>query len=137
MIRSRGNPDGHLVLRGGAGRPNYDTVSVRIAEQALERAKLPANVVIDCSHANAMKDHAMQPLVFNDCVHQIREGNRSIVGLMLESNIDAGNQPLTGDPGKLRYGVSVTDPCIDWRTTEELLLRANRELADALRARAA
>jgi len=137
VIRSRGNPDGHLVLRGGAGRPNYDTVSVRIAEQALERAKLPANVVIDCSHANAMKDHAMQPLVFNDCVHQIREGNRSIVGLMLESNIDAGNQPLTGDPGKLRYGVSVTDPCIDWRTTEELLLRANRELADALRARAA
>ncbi|HEY5633745.1 MAG TPA: 3-deoxy-7-phosphoheptulonate synthase, partial [Burkholderiaceae bacterium] len=128
VIRSRGNADGHLVLRGGAGRPNYDTVSVRIAEQALERAGLAANIVIDCSHANAMKDHALQPLVFNDCVHQIREGNRSIVGLMLESNIEAGAQPFSGDPSALRYGVSVTDPCIDWRTTEELLLRANRDL---------
>ena len=135
VIRSRGNADGHLVLRGGAGRPNYDTVSVRIAEQALERAGLPANIVIDCSHANAMKDHALQPLVFNDCVHQIREGNRSIVGLMLESNIEAGTQPFTGDPAQLRYGVSVTDPCIDWRTTEELLMRADRDLRDALAAR--
>ena len=135
VIRSRGNVDGHLVLRGGAGRPNYDTVSVRIAEQALERAKLPANIVIDCSHANAMKDHTLQPLVFNDCVHQIREGNRSIVGLMLESNLEAGSQPLEGDPAKLRYGMSVTDPCIDWKSTEDLLLRANRELGEALASR--
>ena len=135
VIRSRGNPDGHLVLRGGAGRPNYDTVSVRIAEQALGRAKLPTNIVIDCSHANAMKDHTLQPLVFSDCVHQIREGNRSIVGLMLESNIGAGSQPLTGDPSKLRYGVSVTDACIDWKTTERLLLRADRDLAEALNGR--
>ncbi len=123
------------MLRGGAGRPNYDTVSVRIAEQALERAGLPANIVIDCSHANAMKDHTLQPLVFSDCVHQIREGNRSIVGLMLESNLEAGTQPFSGDPSQLRYGVSVTDACIDWRTTEELLLRADRELAEALAAR--
>ena len=135
VIRSRGNPDGHLVLRGGAGRPNYDTVSVRIAEKALEKAKLPANIVIDCSHANAMKDHTLQPLVFSDCVHQIREGNRSIVGLMLESNIGAGSQPLAGDPGKLRYGISVTDPCIDWKTTQELLLRADRDLTEALATR--
>jgi 3-deoxy-7-phosphoheptulonate synthase len=135
VIRSRGNPDGHLVLRGGAGRPNYDTVSVRIAEKALEHAKLPTNIVIDCSHANAMKDHTLQPLVFSDCVHQIREGNRSIVGLMLESNIGAGSQPLTGDPAKLRYGVSVTDPCIDWKTTERLLIRADRDLGEALQAR--
>ena len=135
VIRSRGNADGHLVLRGGAGRPNYDTVSVRIAEQALERATLPANIVIDCSHANAMKDHALQPLVFNDCVHQIREGNRSIVGLMLESNIGAGSQPLADDRASLRYGVSVTDPCIDWKTTEELLGRAHRDLGAALGSR--
>ena len=132
VIRSRGNRYGHLVLRGGGGRPNYDTVSVRLAETMLAREKLPPNIVIDCSHANAMKDHALQPLVFHDCVHQILEGNRSIVGLMLESNLEAGNQPIGEDLSKLRYGVSVTDPCIDWASTEELLRRANKELAGVL-----
>lgn len=132
VIRSKGNRYGHLVLRGGGGRPNYDTVSVRLAEAALARAKLAANIVIDCSHANSMKDHTLQPLVFNDCVHQILEGNRSIVGLMLESNLEAGNQPIPDDLSKLRYGVSVTDPCIDWPTTEEVLRRAQGELGAAL-----
>jgi 3-deoxy-7-phosphoheptulonate synthase len=132
VIRSTGNRHGHLVLRGGGGRPNYDTVSVRLAENSLERAKLPLSIVIDCSHANSMKDHAMQPLVFNDCAHQILEGNRSIVGLMLESNLEAGNQPIPHDRSKLRYGVSVTDPCIDWQTTEEVLRRAHRDLGAAL-----
>jgi len=132
VIRSKGNRYGHLVLRGGGGRPNYDTVSVRLAEGALARAKLPANIVIDCSHANSMKDHTVQPLVFNDCVHQILEGNRSIVGLMIESNLEAGNQPIPEDLSKLRYGVSVTDPCIDWKTTEELLLRADLEFKKVL-----
>ncbi len=136
IVRSRGNAHGHLVLRGGGGRPNYDTVSVRIAEQALAKAGIAPNIVIDCSHANAMKDHAMQPLVFSDCVHQVREGSRSIVGLMLESHLEAGSQPIPEDRSTLRYGVSVTDPCIDWATTQELLLRANRELPDALAARA-
>jgi 3-deoxy-7-phosphoheptulonate synthase len=135
VIRSRGNRYGHLVLRGGGGRPNYDTVSVRLAEQALARAGLAPNVVVDCSHANAMKDHEMQPLVFNDCVHQILEGNRSIVGLMLESNLEAGSQPIPDDPARLRYGVSVTDPCIGWEGTEALLRRANQELAGALASR--
>jgi 3-deoxy-7-phosphoheptulonate synthase len=135
VIRSTGNRHGHLVLRGGGGRPNYDTVSVRLAENSLERAKLPLSIVIDCSHANSMKDHAMQPLVFNDCVHQILEGNRSIVGLMLESNLEAGSQPIPDDLSKLRFGVSVTDPCIDWRTTEEVLRRAHRELGAALERR--
>ena len=82
-----------------------------------------------------MKDHTLQPLVFNDCVHQILEGNRSIVGLMLESNLEAGNQPIPEDLSKLRYGVSVTDPCIDWPTTEEVLRRANSDLGDALKKR--
>ena len=95
IIRSRGNAFGHLVLRGGGGRPNYDTVSVRLAEQALAEAKLAANIVVDCSHANSMKDYSLQPLVFNDCVHQIVEGNRSIVGFMVESNLEAG---IPGDP---------------------------------------
>ena len=135
VVRSRGNRYGHLVLRGGGGRPNYDTVSVRLAELALERAGLAPNIVVDCSHANAMKDAALQPLVFRDCVHQILEGNRSLVGLMLESNLEAGRQPIPEDLSQLRYGVSVTDPCIDWRTTEELLRRAHRDLRTALAAR--
>jgi 3-deoxy-7-phosphoheptulonate synthase len=128
VIRSKGNRYTHLVLRGGGGRPNYDTVSVRLAEAALARAGLAPNIVIDCSHANSMKDHALQPLVFNDCIHQIHEGNRSIVGMMLESNLEAGSQPIPADLSQLRYGVSVTDPCIDWPTTEEVLRRAHHDL---------
>jgi 3-deoxy-7-phosphoheptulonate synthase len=123
-----------VVLRGGAGRPNYDTVSVRLAEAALAKAQLAPNLVIDCSHANSMKDPSLQPLVFMDCVHQIKEGNRSIVGLMLESHLHAGNQPID-DPAKLKYGVSVTDACIDWETTRDLLRRAHAQLRDVLPAR--
>ena len=132
VVRSKGNGYGHLVLRGGGGRPNYDTVSVRLAEQALANAKLPQNLVVDCSHANSMKDYALQPLVFNDCLHQILEGNRSIVGFMLESNIEAGNQPIPEDLKQLRYGVSVTDACIDWPTTEKLLRSAHAALRPLL-----
>ena len=131
VIRSKGNRHGHLVLRGGGGRPNYDTVSVRLAEAALAKAKLPANIVVDCSHANSMKDPALQPLVFTDCLHQVKEGNGSIVGLMLESNLEAGNQPIPEDLSQLRYGVSVTDACIDWPATEETLRRAHRALGRA------
>jgi 3-deoxy-7-phosphoheptulonate synthase len=136
IIRSRGNRYGHLVLRGGGGRPNYDTVSVRLAEQGLARAGLAPNIVIDCSHANSMRDPALQPLVFRDCIHQILEGNRSIVGMMLESNLEAGNQPIPEDLSALRYGVSVTDPCMDWASTEELLRGVSRELSGVLPARA-
>jgi 3-deoxy-7-phosphoheptulonate synthase len=135
IVRTSGNRHGHLVLRGGGGRPNYDTVSVRLAEKALAAAQLPGNIVIDCSHANCLKDHTLQPLVFNDCVHQIVEGNRSIVGLMAESNLEAGNQPIPDDLSQLRYGVSVTDPCVDWATTEEMLLRASAELRSVLATR--
>jgi len=128
IIRTRGNRHGHLVLRGGGGRPNYDTVSMRLAENALAKANLPLNIVVDCSHANAFKDHTLQPLVLADCVHQIREGNRSIVGLMLESNLFAGNQAIPADLGELRYGVSVTDPCIGWDTTAEIVRWTRTEL---------
>src|SRR3990172_7372646 len=100
IVRTRGNRYGHLVLRGG-GRPNYDTVSVRLAEMALAKAGLPPNIVIDCSHANSLKDHTLQPLVAADCAHQIMEGNRSIVGLMLESNLFPGSQPIPEDPRQL------------------------------------
>jgi 3-deoxy-7-phosphoheptulonate synthase len=120
------------VLRGGGGRPNYDTVSVRIAENALAKAKLPCNIVTDCSHANSLKDHALQPLVMADSVHQIKEGNGSIVGLMLESNLAAGSQPIPEDLTRLRYGVSVTDACIDWDTTAEVIRKARAELRAVL-----
>ena len=135
VIRSKGNAHGHLVLRGGGGRPNYDTVSVRLAENALAKAKLAPNLVVDCSHANSMKDYSLQPLVFADCMHQVVEGNRSIVGLMLESHLEAGNQAIPANLADLKYGVSVTDACIDWPTTEELLRRGRRDLKGRLAAR--
>ena len=132
IIRTRGNAYGHLVLRGGGGRPNYDTVSISLAEQALAKAKLPKNLVVDCSHANSYKKPELQPLVLTDVVHQIRDGNRSIVGLMLESNIEAGNQPIPKDLSQLKYGCSVTDACIDWGTTESALHKARSILRDVL-----
>jgi 3-deoxy-7-phosphoheptulonate synthase len=127
VVRTRGNRYGHLVLRGGGDRPNYDTVSVAMAEQALAKAKLPPNVVVDCSHANSYKKPELQPLVMHDCVNQIRLGNRSIVGLMIESFIEAGNQPIPADLSQLKYGCSVTDACVDWPTTEKMVREA-REL---------
>ncbi len=128
VVRTRGNRHGHLVLRGGGGRPNYDTVSVAIAEDALRAARLPVNIVVDCSHANSYKRPEIQPLVLADCLHQVRQGNQSLVGVMIESHLEAGNQPIPGDLSQLRYGCSVTDPCIDWATTERALLEAHEAL---------
>ncbi len=132
IVRTRGNAYGHLVLRGGEGRPNYDTVSISIIERALAKADLPRRVVVDCSHANCHKDPELQPLVLSDCVHQILEGNRSIVGLMVESNIEGGNQPIPEDLSTLRYGCSVTDPCVDWPTTDVMLRKACHALRNVL-----
>lgn len=135
VFRTRGNRYGHIVLRGGNGRPNYDSVSIAVAEKELAAAKLPGNIVVDCSHGNSNKDPALQPLVAENCVNQIIEGNRSIVGLMLESHLHAGNQPIPTDLSKLKYGVSVTDSCIDWATTEKFLRGAREKLKDVLPAR--
>jgi len=135
IVRTRGNRYGHVVLRGGQS-PNYDTAQVALTEQELARAGLGLNVVIDCAHANSMKKPELQPLVFRDCIHQIVEGNQSIVGLMLESNIVAGNQPIPEDKTKLVYGCSVTDPCIGWDTTARLVRESAAVVAPALRARA-
>jgi 3-deoxy-7-phosphoheptulonate synthase len=135
VVRTRGNAYGHLVLRGGGGRPNFDTVSISLAEQALAKAKLAKNVVVDCSHANSWKKPEMQPLVMRDVVHQIREGNKSVVGFMVESFIEAGNQPIPEDLSKLKYGCSVTDGCVSWETTEEMLRAAHETLKDILPAR--
>jgi 3-deoxy-7-phosphoheptulonate synthase len=132
VFRTRGNRYGHIVLRGGNGRPNYDSASIAVAEKELAAAKLPGNIAVDCSHGNSNKDPALQPLVAENCVKQILEGNRSIMALMLESHLHAGNQPIPADLSKLKYGVSVTDSCIDWETTEKLLRNAREKLKTVL-----
>ncbi len=120
VIHTRGNRAGHLVLRGGNQGPNYDAASVTAAETALAAAGLTPNIMVDCSHANSSKDHNRQCLVAQAIAQQIADGNRSIMGLMLESNLSSGNQAL-GSAADLAYGVSVTDACIDWDTTAALL----------------
>ena len=131
ITHTRGNAFGHLILRGGAV-PNYDSVAVAEAEAALTAAKLPVNIVVDCSHANSRKNHALQTLVLKDVVHQIADGNRAIKGVMLESNLFEGNQKL-GKPQDLRYGVSITDACIDWDTTATCLREAAARLSSVQR----
>ncbi|WP_111656741.1 3-deoxy-7-phosphoheptulonate synthase [Isoalcanivorax indicus] len=126
---TRGNPYAHVVLRGGGGKPNYDSVSVALAEQALSKAGVSTNIMVDCSHANSNKDPALQSLVMDNITNQIIEGNTSIIGLMVESHLKAGNQSIPADLSQLEYGVSVTDGCIGWDTTEEAI----RKMADKLR----
>ena len=135
ILRTRGNRYGHVVLRGGAGRPNYDTVSISLAEQALAKAKLPQNIVVDCSHANSWKKPDLQPLVMKDVIHQIREGNQSVVGLMIESFIEPGNQPIPTDLSQLKYGCSVTDACVGWDDTADMIRKAHAVLSEALQRR--
>ncbi|MBX2881761.1 MAG: 3-deoxy-7-phosphoheptulonate synthase [Granulosicoccus sp.] len=120
VLQTRGNQYGHIILRGGR-EPNFDSVSVALAEKQLSDANLPARIMIDCSHANANKDHTRQPLVAKNVAEQLGAGNRSIIGIMLESHLNAGNQSV-GALDQLQYGVSITDACIDWDTTEELLI---------------
>lgn len=132
IVRTTGNAYGHVVLRGGDGKPNYDTVSVAVAEQALAKAKLPANIVVDCSHANSAKKPELQPLVMADIVNQIRNGNKSLLGVMIESNIVGGNQPIPADLSQLKYGCSVTDGCVDWEATEKMIRDAAVLLRDVL-----
>jgi 3-deoxy-7-phosphoheptulonate synthase len=135
VTRTRGNRYGHLVLRGGGDRPNYDTVSIALAEAALAKAKLPSNIVVDCSHANSYKKPELQPLVMQDVVNQIRLGNKSIAGLMIESFIEAGNQSIPADLSQLKYGCSVTDACVAWDTTEKMIREAHEALRGPLSSR--
>jgi len=135
IITTKGNPYAHVVLRGGNGKPNYDSVSVSICEQELIAAGVDANIMVDCSHANSNKDHNLQPLVMDNVANQIVEGNKSIIGVMIESNINAGNQKLSSNPDDMAYGVSVTDACIDWETTENTLTSMADKLRDVLKSR--
>ncbi len=137
IIHTRGNAHAHVVLRGGGGRPNYDSVSVNLCEQQLQAADIPANIMVDCSHANSSKDHNLQPLVMDNVANQIVEGNQSLVGLMVESHLNAGNQKIPSDLSKLAYGISVTDACVDWETTEKMVHSLRDKVRDILPARTA
>jgi len=130
IVTTKGNPYGHVVLRGGNGKPNYDSVSVALCEKDLEKASIAPNIMVDCSHANSNKDPGLQPLVMENVANQILEGNNSIVGLMVESHIGWGSQSIPKDLSQLQYGVSVTDACIDWDTT----VNSVRSMSEKLKA---
>ena len=129
LIETRGNPWGHVILRGGRSGPNYDPATIAEAIRALAARGLPTGLLVDCSHANADKKFQNQAAVWHSVVAQRVAGNTNLIGLMLESNLFQGNQPLGDDPAQLRYGVSVTDECVGWEETETLLRAAHAALA--------
>ncbi len=132
VVKTRGNAYSHIVLRGGDGKPNYDSVSVALAERELGKAKLPLNIMIDTSHANSNKDPGLQPLVLENIGNQIIEGNQSVVGIMMESNLFFGRQDIPANRNELRYGVSVTDGCLDWDSTAQSLRRLRNKIKPSL-----
>ncbi|MBQ0753868.1 MAG: 3-deoxy-7-phosphoheptulonate synthase [Gammaproteobacteria bacterium] len=132
LTTTKGNQYGHVVLRGGGGKPNYDSVSIALAEQELVKAKVSTNIMVDCSHANSNKDPSLQTLVMDNASNQILEGNESIIGLMVESHLHFGSQKITPNLDDLEYGVSITDGCISWETTEEAVLKMADKLRDVL-----
>jgi 3-deoxy-7-phosphoheptulonate synthase len=132
VIRTNGNPNAHVVLRGGGGKPNYDSVNVSLCEQDLRKHGMPETIMVDCSHENSNKDHELQPLVLKNVTNQIIDGNKSIMSLMVESNIGAGNQKILDDHSQMQYGVSVTDKCIDWETTVTTIRAMHEKLKNVL-----
>lgn len=128
VIHTRGNPWGHLILRGGRSGPNYDAQSLAGAASRLRKAGLSPRFLVDCSHANSNKDFRQQPTVWNDVIAQRLAGNNDIIGLMLESNLTEGRQDLKGDPKTLQHGISITDACLGWDETEQLVLETDAKL---------
>ncbi|BCS54487.1 3-deoxy-7-phosphoheptulonate synthase [Geobacter sp. SVR] len=128
IIRTTGNPDVHIVLRGSSRKPNYHVEDIAQTEESLRKNNLFPTIMVDCSHGNSNKDYLKQPLVLESVVQQVVEGNRSISGVMIESFLSAGNQKVPADHSQLKYGVSITDACIDWPTTEQILLDAHARL---------
>ncbi|MCL4136950.1 UNVERIFIED_CONTAM: hypothetical protein GTU68_006111 [Idotea baltica] len=125
VFETKGNPYTHVVLRGGK-KPNYDSESVKACEELLAKAELPLSIMVDCSHGNSNKDYRNQPLVLEDCINQIVNGNKSIKSFMIESNINEGNQSSSSKD--LKYGVSITDSCINWETTDRIIQEAASKL---------
>lgn len=134
VVHTTGNQYAHMVLRGGSKGPNYDSVHIKVTEDELEKNGIRPNIMVDCSHANSNKDHNLQPLVMENVANQILEGNESIIGLMVESNLEEGNQSAS-NLDELQYGVSITDKCIDWETTEKSLREMRDKIKDVLVAR--
>lgn len=128
VFETKGNPYSHIVLRGGNKKSNYDADSVKHCEEVLQKEGLRKKIMIDCSHGNSNKDHRNQQKVFQEVIDQVIAGNESIVGMMVESNLSEGNQPIPNDLNQLKYGVSVTDKCIDWATTEKMMLEGYEKL---------
>ena len=129
VVETKGNPWGHLILRGGRSGPNDDAASLADAAARLKKADLAPGLLVDCSHANSGKKPERQPEVFNEVLSQRLAGNDSIIGMMIESNLCGGNQKLSGDLATLEYGVSVTDGCLEWEATEALLRATHARLA--------
>jgi 3-deoxy-7-phosphoheptulonate synthase len=127
IIQTTGNPDVQIVLRGGK-KPNCCPEDIKKTEEMLGKNKLFPTIMVDCSHGNSEKNHEKQPLVLENVIDQIAAGNRTISGVMIESFIEGGNQPIPKDLSQLKYGVSITDKCIDWKTTERILLEAHDRL---------
>jgi len=128
-VVTRGNPDCHVVLRGGTNGPNYSSTHIAQTEALLAKAGLPRSILVDCSHDNSARQPERQPEVLRALLAQIAAGNNSIMGAMLESNLEAGSQPFPQPKDKLRYGVSITDGCIDWPTTANLIREVHAILA--------
>jgi 3-deoxy-7-phosphoheptulonate synthase len=131
IVRTMGNTDSHVVLRGGKQRTNYDPASVGDAAAQLQKSGLPAALMVDCSHANSAKQFVRQEEVWNSVVAQRVGGTDALIGLMMESNLHEGNQPIPEDLSTLKYGVSVTDACVNWETTERMLRLGHREMQRA------
>jgi len=129
IIRTTGNPVGHVVLRGGRLRPNYDADSIRDATASLAQAGLTAVMMVDCSHANSGKQHARQEEVWRSLIEQRAGGNRSIIGAMIESNLLEGTQAIPSNRAELRHGISITDACLGWDATERMLRQGHKALA--------
>ncbi|HIG8654438.1 3-deoxy-7-phosphoheptulonate synthase AroF [Klebsiella pneumoniae] len=134
LLQTQGNPNGHVILRGGKA-PNYGPEDVAKCEKEMAQAGLKPSLMVDCSHGNSNKDFRRQPAVAESVVAQIKGGNRSIIGLMIESNIHEGNQSSEQPREAMKYGVSVTDACISWETTEALLRELDKDLRGHLAAR--
>ena len=121
VVRTNGNPNAHVVLRGGRAMTNYDAASIQMAEAKLISEKLPPVLMVDCSHANSEKKFAKQEDVWHSVMEQRLGGTKSLIGIMVESHLSEGNQPIPKNISELRYGVSITDSCIGWETTERML----------------
>ncbi len=128
IIQTTGNPDVHIVLRGGSRKPNYMPEDILHTEENLKKNGQFPTIMVDCSHGNSNKDFRRQPEVLEQVINQVIAGSQSISGLMIESNLEEGNQKIPGDHSQLKYGVSITDACIDWKTTEDILLDAHKRL---------